>query len=170
MVFNYHNDIVSITEQASGLPEIKALKDKPNRNDIIEYVYWNYDRESIYSPLIIQDRLKIVHEDKFSHLKAADYKLLGKEANDLVKKLEMLQYTDNELLMQGMSKKIGEYLKFWNDTKIKEDNHKLVADTLERADALLKMKERLAQIINKEKGTKRMGSSGSTMIETMSEG
>lgn len=169
MVFSFHADIVSVTEQAEALPEIKEAKKKPNYRDMIEYVYWNHDRESIYSAMLIQDRLKVVHSDKFSHLSAPAYKLLAKDCSELVKKLEALQYTANELLVDGMNRKIGEYLEYWNKTKIKEDNHKLISDTLERAEILLKMKERLMTIINKEKASKRMGNSGSTMIETMSE-
>jgi hypothetical protein len=169
MIFNFHSNIVSITEQAQYIPEIKSLEKKPNFRDIIEYVYWNYDRDSIYHQVLLQDRLKIVHIDKFSHLNSLMYKSLSKQSDELVKKFNTLQYTENELLLEGMNKKIGEYLSFWNKTKITDDNHKLISDSLERAESLLKMKERLSIIINKENATRRMGSGNSTLIETINQ-
>lgn len=93
---------------------------------------------------------------------------MGSLSSKLIAKIDTLQFSANELLIEGMKRKIGEYLEFWNKTKIKEDNHKLIADTIERAEVLLKMKERLAAIVSKEKSVKRMGSAGSTMIEEMS--
>jgi hypothetical protein len=169
MVFTFHSDIVSVTEQGESLPEIKAIRKKENCNDILEYVYWNYDRDSIFFPMLIQDRLKVVHSDKFAHLSAAGYKALAKDSAALVKKLELLQFTPNELLIEGMNKKIGEYLEYWNRNKIKDDNHKHIADSISNAEALLKMKERLMNIVSKEKAIKRMGGGAGTLIETMSE-
>lgn len=165
MIFSFHSDIVSITEQGESVPEIRTAKKKENFRDIIEYVYWNYDRQSMYHSMVISDRMKVIRGDKFSHLSDDSYKMLAKDSEALVKKLNMLQFTPDELLIEKMNNKISEYLEFWGKTKIKEDNHKLVADTIERAEVLLKMKERLMNIVSKDKATRRMGSGASTMIE-----
>lgn len=167
MIFAFHNNIVSITDQGKALPELKSIKDKKNFRDIVEYVYWNYDRNSIYYGILIQDRLKIVHGDKFNHLDSTGYENLANDSSTLIAKFNMIQFTQNELLLDGMNKKIGEYLEFWNKTKIEEDNHKLVCDTIERAEVLLKMKEKLLSIVNKENATRRMGKGVGSMIENM---
>ena len=167
MIFSFHNNNISITDQGKALPELRSIKDKKNFRDIVEYVYWNYDRNSIYHGILIQDRLKIVHSDKFNHLDNTGYENLANDSVELIGKFNMIQFTQNELLLDGMNRKIGEYLEFWNRTKIEEDNHKLISDTIERAEVLLKMKEKLISIVNKENSTRRMGKGAGSAIENM---
>jgi hypothetical protein len=169
MLFEYHNNIVSVVEEGLFLPEIKSAREQSNYKDIIEYVYWNYDRESLYHNILLHDRLKIVYEDHFKHLSVAGYNKLGVEAKALIKKLEMLQYTPKEKLLDGINRKIAEYLTFWNKIKIGEKNHKLVNDTICNAEGLLKMEERISKMVSKEVETRRMGGGSNTLIETMTE-
>jgi hypothetical protein len=166
-VLQYHNGNVTVTVEAEGLPEVIKVKESENWRDIIEYVYWNHDRDSMYHVMLPEERSKIVRSDRFSHVSETGYRELKKKSVALVKKLDMLQFSSNERLMIGIEKKIEEYLEYWNKIKINEDNHKLVADTIDRAESLLKIKERIGKMVNKEIETKRMGGGGNTLIEEL---
>lgn len=168
MIFKYHNEIVSITEAGETLPELKAIKKLSNYKDIIEYIYFIHDRSSIYHGILLSDRIKIVRVDRFSHLKDEDFSKLNDIAASLIEKLDMLQYTPNERLLEGINKKIGEYLDYWSSVKITSKNHKLVADTINRAEGLLKIKERIDKLVSKEKTEQQRGGGRKSMIEDLS--
>ena len=165
MLFEFRNEIVSITEQGKLLPEFIKIKDKNNYRDIIEYVFFLHDRNSMYKNVLIVDRKKIIHTDRFEHLSDKQYALLEVDATELSEKLNSLQFTPNERLIKGMEDKIGEYLSFWMNVKTKDDNHKLVADTIEKAEALLRIKEKIDKMSNKENSERQIGGGKSKLFE-----
>jgi hypothetical protein len=81
--------------------------------------------------------------------------------------MELIQYTPNERLILGIDKKIGEYLEYWNNTSITAKNHKEVSETINRAEGLLKVKERLEKIVGKEKAAVQKGGTVSKLIDTV---
>jgi len=167
MIFNFNNEIVSVTSQGAVLPEVKKLKEYKRYQDVFEYVYFMYDRNSIYKNILIEDRRKVVHSDRFSHLSEEHYSKMG-ENEDVVKLIEKfndIQFTPNERLLKGIEVKIGEYLTFWNSVKIEDKNHKLVADTIERAEVLMKIKERIDKLISKESSERQLGGTKSKFFE-----
>lgn len=165
MIFEFRNEIVTITPQGMILPEIKDIKGKSNYKDIIEYVFFVYDRNSIYNLILIDDRKKIIYQDKFNHLPEAKYAELDIDAKKLIDKLDTVQYTPNERLIKGLDDKIGEYLTFWQSVKIDGTNHKLVADTMERAEGLIRIKEKIEKMSSKENQEIQMGGAKRKMFE-----
>lgn len=166
-ILELNNNIVSITDEGLYLPEFKALqslKDKDGKDignlylEVLDYIYHVYDKRSIYYDILPNDRKKIVCQDR-----KLDFKLYlwlenkSKEFRASVEKLNKLQFTPNERLLQGSIEKIEEYLEFWQDTKITEKTHDLVASTLENSEKLLKLKERITRIVMDESQTKNTG-------------
>lgn len=165
MIFEFRNEILTITPQGAIIPEVKSVKELTNHKDVLEYVFFVYDRNSIYHNMLISDRKKIVHNDRFIHLKEEDFVQLESTGRELIDKLNKVQYTPNERLIESMNGKIDEYIIFWQSIKIDKDSHKLASDTLERAENLLKMKEKIDKLVAKESSSRQMGGAQAKMFE-----
>jgi len=110
MLFRYHNGLVSVDDQVSSLPEYKACKKLKNLSEIIAYIFFVYSRQSIYRNVLPGSRKKIVGADRFGDPGYGD-KLEGNEAvMGLIEKVNRLECTPEELLLEGTSRKIEEYL------------------------------------------------------------
>ena len=165
MIFSYHNHILSVTEQGEQLPEIGEIRKMEKGNDVLDYCYFMYDRTSVYFSMLEHERRIVVRQDKLSHLNEEDFVKVEKASEELAKKMEMLQFTPTEKMVEGMNKKISEYLEYWNSIRITSKNHKHVSDTIKRAESLLKIKDTLDKMRGKEKASQSRKGSALRMID-----
>jgi hypothetical protein len=167
MIFDLRNDVVSLSEEALSIPEFKTLSEmkKDEYQKIIDYIYFVYDKRSPYYSVLISDRKALVSWDRLKDKKI--YKKLEKTPDTLlaIAKFNLINSTPAERLLEGANKKIEEYLKFWNDTPISSDNHKLIADTLENANSLIKLRNTLQSQVMNETQSRNVGGSEAKLFE-----
>jgi hypothetical protein len=171
MFFDLTKTGVSVKEDALLVPEVRELYDtdktkgKESFHKAIDYVYHVYDKRSVYANVLLEDRKKIVSSDRIQkpdyHVKAED----SDKIRALIEKLKVVQFTPKEQLLEGARDKIEEYLKFWRETKIKADNHKLVKELTENSETLLKLVERLEKKVLDERSQRTIGGGESTLFE-----
>jgi len=70
MIFELHNNIVSITKEGMSLPEFKRLyeqdatEDKSLFSRIAEYIYFVYSKDSVYKEVLPEYRKQLVCKDR----------------------------------------------------------------------------------------------------------
>ena len=171
MFFEATKSGVSVKEESLLIPEVRELYDgdktkgKRDFHKAIAYVYHMYDKRSDYIETLFDDRVKLVSKDQLDSEKYYIKAEKNEKIRAVIDKLELLQYSKKERLLQGAQSKIQEYLKFWRDTQIKEGNHKLVKETLEGSETLLKLLDRLEKQVYDEKSQKSVGGGEATMFE-----
>ncbi len=170
-LFTLKHDVVSASKECMLIPEIMRLnaddesKEKKQFHDNIKYIYFTCCRSSPYINVPEGDRKKIVSLDYFEDEEAyieIEKNILVKEAAE---KIIRLQYDDKEMLMLGVKKKIDEYLKFWDQMEITENNHKIIADTLDQSVKLIKLRDSIESLVREEKMVKEMGGGSSKLFE-----
>jgi len=172
MFFELINNKVVATDQAmmdqglASLFKADKTKSKIAWNKAISYLFFVYDKNSQYKNVILDDRKKMVSEDI---VKETDYyKKIETHAEFslIIKKYNEIQFTHNERLLDGCKKKIEEYLNFWNNLSVVDkDNHKLLNDTLQASEGLLKLQERLERMVSKEALSRQVGDGESKIFE-----
>jgi hypothetical protein len=170
MYFSLHHNIVTLTDDGLAIPQLKLLTDLKydhHTKTWLEYIFFVYDKNSPYKNILLDSRKKIVCADRFKASRSDLYIEIEKheEVQHAIMCLTGLQYTHTEKLIEGVNRKIEEYLNFWNDTKIDSKNHELLKDTLDNSEKLLKLKERLDRINNNEKSAKQVGGGTSKLFE-----
>jgi len=172
MFFELINNKVVATNQAMLDPLLKKIyeadetKAKKAWTKAISYLFFVYDKNSHYKNVLLHDRKRMVSEDMIND--SEYYKKIEKHKDFelIIKKYNELQFTHNERLLDGLKRKIEEYLNFWNSISVVDkDNHKLLSDTLTASEGLLKLQERLERMVSKEALTRQVGDGESKIFE-----
>jgi len=164
-MFELHNGIVTMTEEAQGIPEFADLKKRKSSEKIITYLFFVHGKKSPYANLFDLDRKKIVSTDRLGGDPLEYEKLEAlKGVKQAVDKYLMLQYTPKEQLLAGVKRKVAEYLEFWDQTHIDKDNHKIVSESLEGANKLLRLQKELEQQVNEEAAQSKIVGGGKTNL------
>jgi len=171
MFFELINSKVVVTDQAFMCSSLKKLHDndksktKSAWTKAISYLFFVYDKNSQYKNVLLNDRKKMVSEDVIDDIEYWK-KIEGhKEFAAIIEKYQELQFTYNERLLDGAKRKIEEYLTFWRGVSIDKDNHKLLKETMEGSESLLKLQERLERMISKEALSRQVGDGESKIFE-----
>ena len=171
MFFELINNKVVVTDQAFMCESLKKLHDadkskkKTAWSKAITYLFFVYDKNSQYKNVLLNDRKKMVSEDIIQDVDYWEKIESHKEFIPIIDRYQNLQFTYNERLLDGAKKKIEEYLSFWRETSIDKDNHKLLKETLEGSESLLKLQERLERMISKEALSRQVGDGESKIFE-----
>lgn len=170
MIFELNGSIVTITKTGMLIPQIKNLYDVDGPKKAIfsmqmQYLFFVYDKLSPYADMLMGDRKKIVCSDILKQDSKHWLKSEKNELKDSIEAINKIQFTPNEHLLQGVKEKIEEYLLFWKDTKIEAANHNLIADTLDNANKLLKLKDTIEKQVLEEKSQKQVGGGKSKLFE-----
>lgn len=163
-MLTYHNDIVSANEEVKSLPEYKALSKHKDLDKILKYVHFVYNKDSIYKNILISERRKVVCVNYFGKNISEDFEGDEKIRN-FIQVFKNLSMTHKERLIEGIEQKIDEYLTFWKNIQIGDDNHKLVTESLENSHTLLVMQEKLEKLKHAENAIKQMGGGESKLFE-----
>tara|TARA_B100000686_G_C16732251_1_gene941402 strand:+ start:132 stop:638 length:507 start_codon:yes stop_codon:yes gene_type:complete len=165
MIFELHNGIVAMTSVGEGIPEFANLKKRKSYEKIITYLFFVYGKKSPYGNLFEMDRKKVVSADRLGGDPQEYEKLEALEGvKEAVDKYLMLQYTPKEQLLAGVQRKVAEYLEFWDAMKIDEDNHKVVSESLEGANKLLRLQKELESQVNQEAAESKIVGGGKTNL------
>ncbi len=172
MFFELVNSKVVVTEQALMDESLDKLyksdksKSKTAWNKAISYLFFVYSKQSQYKNVLLHDRRRMVSEDIIKD--SSYWKKLEEhsEFSKIIEKYNNLQFTHNERLLEGLKRKIEEYLNFWNSLSVVDkDNHKLLSETLKSSEALLELQERLERMVSKEALSRQVGDGESKIFE-----
>jgi len=172
MIFELHNNIVSITKEGMSLPEFKRLyeqdatEDKSLFSRIAEYIYFVYSKDSVYKEVLPEYRKQLVCKDRLK-TKQTEWKEMEKSVgvNVAIEKYKLMELTAKERLLEEVKEKIEDYIDFWKTTKIDTKNHELVASTLKNASDLLNMLEKVEKRISNDNDSKTVGGGKATLFE-----
>jgi hypothetical protein len=163
MVLRQNND-GSISLNSDGLAmhsfaQINEMKECP---DILSYIYYMFDPSSRYISMLPGSRETIIRREILKNNKIDLKKPIIKEAIDTYIQL----VTDPKFqLLEGIKSKTEEYLKWWKDIKITEDNHRNVAESLKLAPQLLKMRKQLEDEVMDSKKARDFGGGSASLFE-----
>lgn len=169
-----HNKIASVDQdllqcvEFSDLYVLDITPEKSEFNAQMLYIYYMYDKKSIYFNILISDRKKIVCLDVLN--KPADYyNELEKSVTfaSAVDKYLLLTRTPAEKLLEAIKKKIDEYNNYWETTPIDSKNRKEISDSIYTGKDLLDLYKKLEKQVSEEKNIKSVGGSKPTLIEEM---
>jgi hypothetical protein len=169
MLFDLRNNVVSLNEKGLSLPEFRKLKEsvpKETFDKAMEYIYFVYDKASTYAEVLPADRKEIVCKDRWNTDAKAWVKMeKEKMMKACIDKFIELTTTSKERLLYGAQDKIAEYLEFWKDIKIEQQNHDLIASSLDNANNLLKLLSTIEKQVLEEKSRKTVGGGEKKMFE-----
>ena len=171
MFFELHNGKVVVTEQGLLNISIKRLydadttKNKERFNKMASYIFSVYDKRSIYINMSIEDRRLIASSDV---VEEKDYWMKAEENpsfKEIVEKLNQVQFTHKERLLDGVNNKIDEYLNVFNQMTLDVKNHKDHESMTKGSQSLLELFDKLEHMVNKDAASKQVGGGVSKMFE-----
>lgn len=171
MFFELKNKKVVATEQGMMERHIKELYDRDHTsgkerfNKMAEYIFFVYDKKSMYANVPLEDRKKMVSADQLQSPGYWSKAESNEDVKKIIEKLNRLQFSHKERLLEGAKRKIEEYLSFWESTAIDDKNHKLVKETLTGSSELLELQEKLERMVNEEALTRQVGGGESKLFE-----
>lgn len=146
-----------LTKHGLSVPEFKRLKEadhsgeKEKFENQITYIYFVFDKESPYIKIIpLRERIKTVLSDR---IKGYTAKQFHEDNNVLtcIKKLEYLQYTIKERVLNQCELKFGEFQTLWSETSVAEETYEGLSAEFTKANGLFAVYEKLKKQVKEEK-------------------
>lgn len=153
MFFFVKNNVVYVKEKFEVIPEIINLKKSVNNQrfeKIIDYIHFVYSKKSSYFGIVQKDRKKVVCRDRFQDPNIHEAIEKIKEVEAVISRMNEFQFTENEVFLEGVRKKISEYLRYWDETPIDSKNSEQLKEQLKGAKDLLKVKKEMEQEVYEE--------------------
>ena len=155
------NGDVALSSDGLAMDCFKKINKLKNSMEILKYIYYMYDPESRYASMLPESRNILIRREIVT----------GKiDINDPVIKKCIDSYleirTDPKfMLLEGVKSKIEEYVTWWKNLKITEDNHDVVNKSLINAQKLLTIKKSLEDEIYDQNKAKEYGGGQAKMFE-----
>jgi hypothetical protein len=155
MIFQVKGQIVSIIEKYKEFPEYQALVNKLIKKDAqlkmaLEYLHFVYSRKSSYFRIVLLTRKKEVCRDRFQNADLWEKIENATEVMALARKMDLLQFTEKEAMLEGVKRKISEYIHFYNTTPITNDNREDLKEMLAGSKNLVAVLKELQKEVNEE--------------------
>jgi len=171
MFFELKNGKVVVTQQGLLNVHVKKLHDADHTQGKVRffkmaaYLYSVYDKRTIYKNLSEQDRRLMVCtdvlDDKNYWVKAE----ANPEFMAIVAKLNQLQFTHKERLLEGCKRKIDDYIDHFDSLKISQKNQKEYREVIKGSEDLVDFYDKLEQKVNKEALSRQVGGGESKLFE-----
>lgn len=171
MFFELHSQKVVVTEQGLMNNAIKRLYDADTQKNkerfykMAAYIFYVYDKRSIYLKMSLTDRQQLVSQDI---LVDPDYWKTVENSEtfrEIIEKLNKIQYSHKERLLEGVKLKIDEYLNVFDQMKIDVKNYKDFQSMAKGSQDLLELYNKLEQMVGKEALSKQVGGGEAKMFE-----
>lgn len=155
------NGDVALSSDGLAMDCFKKVNKLKNSMEILKYIYYMYDPESRYASMLPESRNILIRREIVTS------KI---DINDPVIKNCIDAYleirTDPKfMLLEGVKSKIEEYVTWWKNLKITEDNHDVVNKSLINAQKLLTIKKSLEDEIYDQNKAKEYGGGQAKMFE-----
>ena len=171
MFFELVNGKVVVTEQGLMNVHVKELYDsdhtkgKEKFHRMASYAFFVYDKRSQYLNLSENDRKLLVGTDIIGN---KNY-WVDAESNEkfqaLIAKMNNLQFTHKERLLEGCKRKIDDYISYFDNLKISEKNHKDYREIIKGSEDLIDFYDKLESKVNQEALSRQVGGGDSKMFE-----
>lgn len=171
MFFELHNAKVVVTDQGLLNRNIKMLHDadsskgKERFYKMASYIFSVYDKRSIYSNMNLLDRQKLVSNDIVGESDYWQKAEQNESFKKIVEDLNKIQFSHKERLLEGVKKKIDEYLDVFDKMTITEKNHKDHQSMAKGSQDLLELYDKLENMVNKETLAKQVGGGEAKLFE-----
>jgi hypothetical protein len=158
MFWYIKNNQVFLKEKFEVLPEIIALTQVCSPQRIVriyDYLHFTYSKKSAYFTIPIKDRKRKVCNDRFENDFRTDPSLpdkieQSKEVQAVIRAVNEFQFSENEHFLEGVRKKISEYLTYWENNPITKDNAEDIKAQLKGAKELLIIKKEMEMMVYEE--------------------
>lgn len=171
MFFELINGKVGVTEEALLNISIKVLFDSDHSKGkdrflkMASYIYFVYDKRSMYRNIGMSDRRKLicdeVLQDKSYWAKAE----ANPDVQSIIAKQDLLQFTHKERLLEGVKRKIDEYVDYFDTMKISDKNYKDYSAMVKGSEDLIDFYDKLEAKVNNEAMTRQVGDAHSKIFE-----
>ena len=171
MFFELNNGKVSVTDQGLLNEEIKMLYDadhtkgKDKFNKMAAYIFSMYDKRSIYMQMTVLDRQQLVSIDIVGEKGYWERAEKSPTVGSIVEKLNQIQFSHTERLLDGCKKKIDEYIDYFNTMQISAKNEKDYQAMCKGCENLFDYYDKLEQKVNKEALSRQVGGGTSKLFE-----
>lgn len=171
MFFELKNGKVVVTDQGLLNVHVKKLYDadhtqgKARFHKMASYLYQVYDKRTIYKNLSEQDRRLMVCTDVLDDKNYWVNVEANKEFMAIVAKLNQLQFTHKERLLEGCKRKIDDYIDHFDNLKISQKNQKEYREVIKGSEDLVDFYDKLEQKVNKEALSRQVGGGESKLFE-----
>jgi hypothetical protein len=170
-VLEINNGIVSVTKEGMLIKEIKELikldtdKNKKFFNKTISYVFFAYSKKSPFWDILPAERKLVASNEIFSN--TTEWQALEKNqlVADFIAKYLTMQLSAKERLLEGVNKKIEEYLQFMQDTQINQKNHAEIALQIKNSNELLKLRDTIEKQVLEQKSSRDVGGGSKKLFE-----
>jgi hypothetical protein len=129
------------------------------------YAFHVYDKKSIYLNLSEVDRRKLVSADVIGKKNYWVDAESSEEFQSLIAKMNNLQFTHKERLLEGCKRKIDDYISYFDDLKISKDNYRDYGNVIKGSEDLIDFYDKLEAKVNKEALSRQVGGGESKMFE-----
>jgi hypothetical protein len=171
MFFELNNGKVEATQEGLLNTSLKMLfdsdhsKGKEKFSKMASYIYSVYDKRSMYKNIGMSDRRKLVCDevlqDKNYWVKAE----ANPDVQNIIAKQDVLQFTHKERLLEGVKRKIDEYIDYFDTMKISDKNYKDYSAMVKGSEDLIDFFDKLESKVNKEAMSRQVGDADSKLFE-----
>lgn len=152
MFFFLKNNKVFLKKDFEILPEIIALEKKFSKNPerlekIYDYLHFVYYKKSTYIRTVLCDRQEMVCIDRFNNKDLWKTIESVKEVKDVIEKMNIMQFTENEALFNDVRLKISEYITVLRSEKVTIENAKEMRDLIGTSQDMLKLRKQLQEMV-----------------------
>lgn len=153
-----NSSIKRLYDSDSGMEKERFFK-------MATYIFFVYDKRSIYTSMSLEDRQRLVsndHVEDSEYWKSVEENIVFKE---IVDKLNQIQFNHKERLLEGVKKKIDDYLNVFNGLTLTEKTQKDHMAMAKGSQDLLELYDKLEQMVSKEALSKQVGGGTTKMFE-----
>jgi hypothetical protein len=170
-ILEVNNGIVSVTKEGMLIKEIKELikldsdKSKKFFNKTISYIFFAYSKKSPFWDALPGERKLVASIEVFSN--STEWEILEKNqvVADFISKYSAIQLSAKERLLDGVNRKIEEYLQFMQNTQINQNNHAEIALQIKNSNELLKLRDTIEKQVLEQKSSRDVGGGNKKIFE-----
>ena len=155
-----HNGEIDVSIDGRELDSFKEILKLDNSKELLKYLYYMYHPDSEFSNMLPGSRKKLVEREIIGH--AVKETAVLKRAIETYNEICM---DPKQLLLEGVKKKIEEYINFWQNTPIDIDNHDKLTKALVNSEKLLAIKKKMEDDVMDARNAKVYGGGSASMFE-----
>lgn len=156
------NGDVALSSDGLAMEVFKKINKLKNSSDVLKYIYYMHDPDSRYASMLPNSRDILIRREMIKTNVDVNDKLI----NDAIESYKAIRTDPKFMLLEGVKQKIEEYVEWWKNTKITEDNHDVVNKSLINAQKLLTIKKSLEDEIYNTNKAKEYGGGQARIFES----
>lgn len=161
MIIAQHKDgSVSLTTDGRALTSMRAIVARKDADNILKYIYYMYDPDSKFANMLPGSRKKLIEREILGEPFKED-----KEITAALKTFMEVATDPKFALLEGVKKKIEEFIEFFANTAIDLDNFQKITGALVSSEKLLTIRKKLEDEVMSNKNSKVYGGGEASLFE-----